>query len=393
MSRQREVLLAACSGIALLAGAVFSVPEPVHAQLGFFIRVPGLGIYGGRGGCRHCGGGHSHSDDDARSDDGGSRKDRTDRDMATPPTRSVENKVFGDLAYLNGSEVNNTVGELGTTKDVTALGKAVSRAKQSDWTASVADLVDRFQKESKKDSRITTPGDVTEHAIEQTLDSALKNAKLDTFESFVGENWTSEHLRVMVLDRIKPELSTMFNGNSRGYAPMQEVDRLIQQAAQATYRRIFEVSEFMAANRGSGLFMQRLYQAQGNLVDARLREVADNMITRAANEAVAKYETPLRQDENGYALRYRAQRIIFDCLSENVERISSSETGMVTSGELEQKIDDTAKRECAAWLDNQFGSDSSSVKAQKPMPLRVVWSTTGPKDDPSMYGRAVSGMQ
>jgi hypothetical protein len=139
--------------------------------------------------------------------------------------------------------------------------------------------------------------------------------------------------------------------------------------------------------------MQRLYQAQGNLVDARLREVADNMITRAANEAVAKYETPLRQDENGYALRYRAQRIIFDCLSENVERISSSETGMVTSGELEQKIDDTAKRECAAWLDNQFGSDSSSVKAQKPMPLRVVWSTTGPKDDPSMYGRAVSGMQ
>lgn len=391
MSRLQRCLMAVCSGIALLAIAIFTAPEPAQAQFGLFIRLPHMGY----GGCRHCRG-HSRHSDDSSSDDSGSRsdrKDRADRDLATPPPRESENRVFRNLAYLNGSEVNNKVGELGTTKDVSGVGRAIARDKERDWTGGVQEIVDMFQRESKKDSRITTPGDVTEHAIEQSLDSAIKNAKLDTFESFVGENWTSEHLRVMVLERIKPELGTMFNGNSRGYAPMQEVDRLIQQAAQATYRRIFEVSEFMAANRGSGLFMQRLYQAQGNLVDARLREVADDMLTRAANEAVAKYESALRQDDNGYALRYRAQRIVFDCLSENVERISSSETSMVTSGELEQKIGDTARNDCAAWLQNQFGTDSRSLKPQKPMPLRVVWSESGPKDDSSMYGRAASGLQ
>jgi hypothetical protein len=383
-----------CSGLAFLAIGVASLPEPAHAQFGMFIpRIGGFNIYGGGRGCRHCGGSRHSGNDDTSSDDSGSRKDRKDRDMATPPPREAENRVFRNLAYLNGSEVNNTVGDLGTTKDVTAVGKAISKAEDRDWTGGIQDIVDTFQKESKKDSRVTTPGDVTEHAIEQSLDSAIKNAKLDVFESFVGENWTNEHLRVLVLKRIKPELGTMFNGNNRGYAPMQEVDHLIQQAAKTTYRRIFEVSEFMAANRGSGLFMQRLYQAQGNLVDARLREVADDMITRAANGAVAKYETVLRQDENGYALRYRAQRIVFDCLSENVERISSSETGMVTSGELEQKIDDAAKNECAAWLQTQFGTDSRGLKPQNPVPLRVVWSATGPKDDASMYGRTANGLQ
>jgi hypothetical protein len=82
---------------------------------------------------------------------------------------------------------------------------------------------------------------------------------------------------------------------------------------------------------------------------------------------------------------------VFDCLSENVEQISSSETGIATTGEIRQKIEDTGKKVCVSWLDNQFGPDTRSFQAQKPMPLRVVWSATGPKDDPSMYGRATDG--
>jgi hypothetical protein len=195
----------------------------------------------------------------------------------------------------------------------------------------------------------------------------------------------------MVLDRVAADVDSLFRGNSRGYAPMQEVDNLIQRAAQLTYRRIFEVSELLAANRGSALFVQRLYQAHGGLVNDQLREVADDMIIRTSNEAISKFESGLRQDANGFALRYRAQRIVFDCLSENVERISSSETGIATSGEIRQKIEDTGKKECINWLDHQFGADSRALQPQKPMPLRVVWSAAGPKDDPSMYGRATDG--
>ena len=94
-----------------------------------------------------------------------------------------------------------------------------------------------------KDKRVTTPGDVTQHGIEQSLERAIKNAKLDRFESFLGENWSSERLRTKVLDRVLAELDSLFKGNSRGYAPMQELDSLIDRAAQSTYRRVFEVSE------------------------------------------------------------------------------------------------------------------------------------------------------
>jgi hypothetical protein len=37
-------------------------------------------------------------------------------------------------------------------------------------------------------------------------------------------------------------------------------------------------------------------------------------------------------------------RIVLDCLSENVERISSSETGIATIGEIEQKIANLVRR-------------------------------------------------
>jgi hypothetical protein len=60
----------------------------------------------------------------------------------------------------------------------------------------------------------------------------------------------------------------------------------------------------------------------------------------------------------------------------------------MTVGEIEQKIEDTAMTDCSAWLDNQFGTQARGLNPQVPMPLRVIWSATGPKDDPSMYSRA-----
>jgi hypothetical protein len=154
------------------------------------------------------------------------------------------------------------------------------------------------------------------------------------------------------------------------------------------YKRIFEISELLAANRSSALFVQRLYQTHGGLVDNELREVADGMITRASNAAIGKFEGNMRRDENGVALRYRAERIVYDCLSENVENISSSSGGIATISEIEQRIGQDAAGECTQWLEHQFGVASRDLTPQKPMPLRVIWSAEGPKDDPSMYGQA-----
>jgi uncharacterized protein len=66
-------------------------------------------------------------------------------------------------------------------------------------------------------------------------------------------------------------------------------------------------------------------------------------------------------------------------------RAIRSRGGIAAAGEIKQKISATAANACGAWLERQFGTQPGALLPQKPMPLRVVWSDTGPKDDPSMY--------
>jgi hypothetical protein len=389
---------ATCCAAAMLALGGFIRPEPAYAQFGGIIggMIGGgirlhLGGGGGGGGSRHPHAGRHEGGDDSSPDSStsstsstsGSRNDsRNDRVLASlgGPPSSVQTSVLKSVVS------SGLLGVVGSTQDLTKVGQTNSKDDDRDWTGRIQRIVERFKRE--QDKRITTPGDVTEHAIEQSLDGAFKKAKLDTFESFLGENWSAERLRVRILDRVAADLPHLFDGNNRGNAPMQDLDNLIQRAAESIYRRIFEVSELLAANRSSTLFGQRLYQTHGGLVDDQLRELADGMIIKASNAAIGKFEGAMRRDDNGFAMRYRAQRIVFDCLSENVERITSSETGIATIGEIKQKIESTTQTECASWLENQFGTQARGLNSQEPMPLRVIWSATGPKDDPSMYSRA-----
>jgi hypothetical protein len=379
-----------------LAVGAIGTPKVAHAQFGDIAgalighaingALNGGGYARPGGGCgRGCRGRESsHHDNGGEESDSRSNKARDDDVLASlaPPSSKVENDV------LKSVSVSSSLHEITTTKDVATLGKSDVKDDERDWTGKVQDVINKFKE--NQDKSVSTAGDVTEHAIEQSLDAALSKARLNTFESFLGENWTADRLRVKVLDRVLVDLDSLFNGNSRGYAPMQQLDTLIQHAAEVTYRRVFELSELLAANRSEAVFVQRLYQDQGARVDDKLREDIDGMLGSAAGAALGKYEVAFRRNEIGYALRYRAERVVFDCLSENVTKISSSETGMATPGEIRQRVVDTARTECVSWLDRQFGADTRAISTQKPMPLRVVWSADGPKDDPSMYGQTAS---
>ena len=340
----------------------------------------GLGVRGGYRSRRERG--NDDRDNDSARQDRDSKSPADDRVLASIGAPSAQRQSV----ILKSIDVSGDMGAVGS-KSLTQIGVTSSSEAERDDTSQINEIIARFKMEQDKSG---TPGDVTAHAIEQSLDKAFKDSKLNIFESFVGENWSAERLRVMILERVRAELPQLFQGNNRGNAPMEELDRLIRRSAESVNHRLFEISELLAANRSTALFAQRLYQTHGRMVDDQLREVTDRMITKAANMAVGRFDSLLRRDEDGIAVRYRAERIVLDCLSENVARISSSETGIVTVGEIEQKIVQTATGQCTAWLENQFGTDKDKLKAQKPMPLRAVWSPTGPRDDPSMYGR-VSG--
>src|SRR6516162_11698690 len=276
MPERSYCTLTSC-GVAILVLASFTTPPPAHAQFGIpgiKLNLGGFGInLGGGAGRRSKPSRHeSGSGDDAGQQSGNSKSDskhdaRNDRVLASlgAPPSSVQTAVLKSVVS------SGLLGVVGSTQDLSKVGQTSSKEDDRDWTGRIQRIVDTFKRE--QDKRITTPGDVTEHAIEQSLEAAFKNAKLDTFESFLGENWSAERLRVRILDRVLADLPHLFDGNNRGNAPLQELNTLIQRGAESTYRRLFEVSELLAANHSSALFVQRLYQTHGALLDDQLREV------------------------------------------------------------------------------------------------------------------------
>jgi hypothetical protein len=386
-SKLKTILLL---GVAIAGMAVFE-PLPVYAQFNPIGALLGGAVFGPQRGYRGAtrssrsrdrDSSSSSSDSTPSSSTSASDRDRTLAALAPPSQQQT--------AVLKSITANAAVSEVGSTSDLSKVGQALLSDNDRDYTAWIKKILATLASAQNKIKDDKPSSDVTTHSVEQSLEKAFKDANLTLFESFLGENWSSERVRVLILDRVNAEMSRSFDGTNRGALPMEEMDRMIQKSADAVYHRLFEISELLAANRSTALFVQRLYQTHGGLVDDQLREVADRMLTKASTASTAKFEAAMRRDLDGFAMRYRAQRIVLDCLSQNVEKITSSETGIATIEEIDQKINMTAATNCSQWLENQFGKDKDKIAAQKPMPLRAVWSETGPRDDPSMYGRATN---
>jgi hypothetical protein len=300
--------------------------------------------------------------------------------LAPPTTQQAQ-------ALLKSVVPSQSLGTVGAADDLNQIGRDDNAEAGRDYTSRIDDLIKRIQI-AQNTQHSTKEGDVTEHAILEALESSIREANLTKFETFLGENWSPERLRVMILDRVQNEIGGLFDGTNRGAVTMNDLDLMIKKAARNVYARLFETSELLAANRSSTLFVERLYQTHGDLVNGEVRESAEQLLADAAASGVATLEPSLRRDQNAFALRYRAQRIIYDCLSDNVEAISSNESGMATPAEISKGVLDVTQQQCAKWASGQLIGADGKVKAQDPMPLRVIWTAEGPKDDASMYGRA-----
>src|SRR5947209_13505378 len=328
--------------ITLAAAALFALTlfvgdtQPAQAQFGISIGgFPfrfnlGHGYRGYRGGRRHRG--SRGGQETAGGEDTAPKKGKDEKIVVSAGAPNAAEQKFA-LLKIGGTAITN---DLATTKDVKEPGQSLPNERERDYTARIKDIIKRFTDAQDRDSN---PGDVTAAAIEQSLDKSFKNARLELFGQFSTESWTSERLRVRILDLVNGRLGSLFRGNNKGNAPMAQLDALIQSAAEEVFARIFETSELLAANKSSSLFIQRLYQTHGSMVSDELRETADGIITKASLTALAPFEpVMLRDDKFGYAYRYRGQRIIFDCLSENVEDITKSETKIRTVDDIRRRV-------------------------------------------------------
>lgn len=372
------------SSIALVGafalGAVLTGdPAPVRAQFGIINGILGGGLGGGyyHHGYRHRSArSKSHDDQDA-----GPSESKSDHALASLAPPSSHDQT----AVLKSISPSDTLVEIGSSDDDQLTGKTGSSEADRDYTSKVDALIQKIQNDQKS-RQSGKEGDVTEHAILEALTDAIIKTKLARFETFLGENWSAERLRVMILNRVYSDIDDFFAG-TKGSVAMSDLTSMIDKAAREVYSQLFETSELLAANRGSTLFVQRLYQAHGDLKD-NVREDTEQFLLEASTTATA-FDPLFRRDQDSYALRYRAQRIIFDCLSDNVDTITSSNSGMASTAEIEKRLLDVDKQQCSKWVASQMvGPDGKQLKPQDPMPLRVIWSADGPKDDPSMYGHA-----
>ena len=387
MTTQRANLFKTSSFIAIcavaLGGMVSVAPTPADAQFGFGFRLPFFVATGPaiiRTRIVH-----------RTTIQTATRRMTIPRRRRHPMTSTRElaklapPSAHDQMALLKNVNASDSLGAVGSSDDQDTSNNAATDEAERDYTTMVDQLMQTLkQRIGDSDHQ----GDVTETAVMDALTEAILQAKLARFETFIGENWSAERLRSLIIKRVSDEMGGLFEGNNRGAVSMADLDMMIKKAAREVYGRLFETSELLASNRSATLFVQRLYQARGDLVKGDVREDTEELLLKASSDGVSHFQDKFARADHPYTLIYRAKRIIFDCLSDNVELITASGAGMASTAEIEKRLLNADKNQCQKWVSNQMMGPDGGLKQQEPLPLRVIWTSEGPKDDPSMYGHA-----
>jgi len=382
-----------------LALAISLPAEPVLARgLGGFGGAAGIiggAIVGGAivGGAIRLprngnGGGHTKKDSDSSSDDNASRAS-TARSVAL--VRGSADVVFKGIVVSKG------LGAVGVEETIDPSKQDFGREGQRDYNAAIKDLLSVIDNAAKSRSRqgdsSLSQGDVTQHAIDRAVTHAYEDANLSTFEQFVGEQWTNERMRVAILERASAEVPGLLVGNNFNKVEMTPIDEIIQRSGRSIYARTLETSELIALNQATARFTRLLFELRGPSANNDLRSGVESMLLAASKAAFADYSERFVRSQFGVVMRYRAERILDDCLTANLDEISSSGKQTATREQMNKKVDELARGECRNWVINALGDPKQidpkeDMKRLKPIPERAVWVAPGvPKTDASMFGR------
>src|ERR1700683_504691 len=243
----KSVTRPATSGILLAASAAVALAafdqSPAYANDAFLRGFVG-GMVGGMVGNmlmeqRYHGGGYGHRPAPARSGGAASSHSRPTGNGA-PPSPEESSRALASLAppttqeeqvILKSVTPGQSLGAVGATDDLDQIGKDYNADANRDYTSRVDDVIKRIQ-EAQSAQHSTKEGDVTEHAILEALNTSIHDAKLFRFETFLGENWSPERLRVMILDQVMNELGGLFDGTNRGAVTMNDLNSIIGKSAR-----------------------------------------------------------------------------------------------------------------------------------------------------------------
>lgn len=170
---------------------------------------------------------------------------------------------------------------------------------------------------------------VTAGEVTREVEDAYKQARLYDFERLAGELWTRERLLVRIVDRSAMELPPYFKGVGAKGPSMDDLKKIFASVAREVYSRSLEVSEVAGVSQSFDRFIRTIYEKSGKsnfhlwtdgadgkyerFVTAALGAVPrQKFIKEGATQAV----DPLGI-ERQFKFRFRARRVIYDCLSTN----------------------------------------------------------------------------
>jgi hypothetical protein len=323
-------------------------------------------------------------------------KDQPDDDSAKqsrvnlPPASATQ-------AVFKGIVVSKGLGAVGVEEPIDTSKHDFGRDDQRNYVGAIKSLLDMIDNTAKRNSRqgdsSLSQGDVTQHSIDRSVSRAYEDAGLESFERFLGEQWTNERLRVAILERASAEVPGLLVGNNFSRVDMAPVDDIIVRASRSIYKRTLETSELIAVNQATARYTRSLFELHGPAANSDLRAGVEDMLLNASKAAFADYAERFVRSEYGVTMRYRAERILDDCLTSNVEEITVIKGQAATRDQVINKVMELSRGECRNWVVNAIGDPTQNdpkVDEQKlqPLPERAVWIAPGvPKTDASMFGR------
>ncbi len=330
-----------------------------------------------------------------RSNDGDDKPSKSSNAAIT--TLAVVSASSSETVF-KGMQVSKGLGTVGVEEEIDTARLDRGREQNRDYSTAIKGLFWKIGITEKSNSRdgssALAQGDVTQHAVDRSVAKAYEAANLASFEQFKDEQWTQERFRVAMLERARAEVPGLLFGNNFRRVEMDTIDEMIGRSARAIYKRALETSELIAVNQATARFTRALYELYGPLEHENLRAGVEEMLLGANRLAFADYEERFVRSEYGVILRYRAERILNDCLTSNIEDIVAKKDQALTKERMVDRVEELARGECRNWVVNALGNPKETAskedeKVLKPLPVRAVWVAPGvPKTDASMFGRA-----
>ena len=319
------------------------------------------------------------------------KDERPDEDTSTVLAHGTTNAVFKGIIVSKG------LSSVGVEDSIDTARQDMDREKARDYSSAIEQILatirDAMASTARNGIATLSQGDVTKHALDQAVTQTYQDARLATFEQFLGEQWTNERLRVAIVMLANTKMPELLDGNNFKRVEMKTLSEIIDKAGRDVYKRTLEMSELIAMNQATGRFMRVMFETHGSVQTDDQSVVMEDILHAGSTEAFKDYVERFQRSDLGVVMRYRAERVLMDCLTANVDKLVEGDSKKLSKQTAIAKIKELANGECRNWIVKAIGEPKPGTaqedeKILQPLPVRAVWVDGEAKTDASMFGRA-----